>query len=98
MPYVAEDIEYDLIDSYDWFTRSEGRLIGRVPVGKFIEEEINNERRIFIEVYKLPDGYRLWHEWDFVSQYAATPQQAQDIIEQMQDTWIELAGEFMPFS
>jgi hypothetical protein len=95
MAFVEEEIQDEtLLDWFNRFTCDEGRLIARVPVGKFVEEQINNERRIFIEVYKLSDGFLLWNEWEFTLEYAATAEEAQQLIEQIQDSWIVLAGNF----
>jgi hypothetical protein len=92
------DVEGEIIDEsferFNRFTCDNGQLISRVLVGRFIEEDISNERRVFIEVYKVSDGYVLWNDWEFVSVDADTPERVQEIIEEMQDTWIELAYDF----
>jgi hypothetical protein len=91
MQFDVEIQDQTLLDWFNRFTCNDGRLISRVPVGKFIEEQIHNERSIFIEVYKLSDGFLLWNEWEFMSVDAKTPDEAQQIIEEMQDTWNDLA-------
>ena len=94
MQYADAEIADESFDWFNRFTYTDGHLISRVPVGTFIEEEISNERRVFIYVYKSADGYILWNEWDFSTNYAVTPEHTQHVIEQIQDKWLELASLF----
>jgi hypothetical protein len=94
MPFFEHEMEDELIEWVGKFTCNEGQLISRVPVGKFREEEVGNERSVFIEVYKVSDGYVLRNEWEFITVNARTPEQVQQIIEDMQDIWLVLAAQF----
>lgn len=95
------DVEGKIIEEdFDWFNKftcDEGQLISRVRVGKFMEEQISRERPVYIDIYKLADGFILWNEWDFSSNYTDTPEQVQEIIEEMQDRWLELSDHFAHF-
>jgi hypothetical protein len=84
-------------DPFEWYNRfsCDGRLISRVRVGKFFEGPFCQHRNVYLDVYKVANGFTLWNEWEFISVDASTPEQAQQIIEGFQDGWIALASLFV---
>ena len=73
----------------------DAKLISRVFVGTFWEESILNIQKVYIDVYKITDGFILVCDWDWTCVKVNTSEQAQEVIEKLQDTWLAMAAAFL---